>query len=212
MQKNIVIWDLICYLAFPLLVWNVLRDYIGDYPAMLLSTIPGIVYSCIRFFAVKKINMFGIFMIVTLIASTLVNVLAGSAIQMLWNNVYYAFAMAAFFLFTILIKRPLVLLFTLDFTELQGQSRKKMKKIFYEKRFYMIFNLITFGFAMREVILGIIKVRLISAYGIEAFDKGLIIRNILSWGITALCVLGFIYISKLLHTQTANYTGKFKTY
>lgn len=208
MQKNIVIWDVICYLVFPLFIWNFMRDTIGDYTAMLISTIPGIIYSFIRFFRVKQVNIFGAFMILTLIASTLVNVLAGSALQMLWNNVYYAFAMAVFFLFTILIKRPLFLLFTLDFVELQGYSRQKMKAIFNERKYFLVFNLITLGFAAREIILAFIKIKLISVYGVDAFDKGLIIRNVLSWGITAICVIGFIYISKMLQANETSRLSK----
>lgn len=54
-------------------------------------------------------------MIVTLIIGTLIDVLAGSAIQLLWNNVIYAYVMSGFFLLTILIKKPITLYFALDF-------------------------------------------------------------------------------------------------
>ncbi|WBX80231.1 hypothetical protein PD280_22065 [Virgibacillus salarius] len=53
MQKNIVIWDVICYLVFPLFIWNFMRDTIGDYTAMLISTIPELF---IRLFAFLELN------------------------------------------------------------------------------------------------------------------------------------------------------------
>jgi len=39
--------DLLFYLGFSLLVWNTCRPLLGDYLAMLLSTMPGIIYGII---------------------------------------------------------------------------------------------------------------------------------------------------------------------
>ncbi|MFD1020735.1 VC0807 family protein [Thalassobacillus hwangdonensis] len=201
MQKNIVLWDVLCYAIIPLIVWNMLREYIGDYYAMLLSTVPGILYSFYRFYLVKKVNLFGMFLLGSLIIGTLVDVLAGSAMQMLWNNVYYAYAMAAFYLLTILVNRPIFLYFSLDLVELQGADRKEMKKIFYQKKILFIFKLVTFGFALRSIGLALIKTWLIQRYGVEAFDQALIARQVFSWGMTGIAMLGFVYISKLIKDQ-----------
>ncbi|MGM0866333.1 MAG: hypothetical protein ACQEWF_16795 [Bacillota bacterium] len=43
MKRNFVLLDLLIYVALPLFVWNIMRDYIGDYYAMLLSSVPGII-------------------------------------------------------------------------------------------------------------------------------------------------------------------------
>jgi hypothetical protein len=202
MHKNIVVWDLICYVIFPLVIWNFSKDYIGDYYAMLISSVPGIIYSIIRFILLKKINLFGIFMIANLSLGTLIDVLSGSAIQMLWNNVFYSYAFALFFIVTILMKKPIYLFLSLDVVEMQGHNREKMKALFYQDKPLFIFKLITLGFAFREVLLASIKVWLIMKYGVDAFDKGIILRQVLNWTITGISIYGFIHIFKILNQSS----------
>ncbi|KHE72453.1 membrane protein [Halobacillus sp. BBL2006] len=191
--------DIICYVVFPLAVWNLTRDYIGDYYAMLLSSVPGIIYTVYRFIALKKVNVFGIYMIVTLIVGTLIDILAGSAIQLLWNNVIYAYALALFFLISIVIKKPIALYFALDFTELQGYDRTFSHRLFHKKRLYRIFNWIVAAFAIQDILLASIKYWLIVEYGVEAFDKGIILRQIINWGITFVIMGGFFYVGKIIN-------------
>ncbi|MDR7071705.1 VC0807 family protein [Fictibacillus barbaricus] len=204
MHKNIVVWDLICYVIFPLLIWNFSRDYISDYYAMLISSVPGIIYSIIRFILLKKINLLGIFMIANLSLGTLIDVLSGSAIRMLWNNVFFSYAFALFFIITIMMNKPIYLFFSLDVVEMQGHNRDKMKKLFYQSKTLTIFKLITLGFAFREVLLASIKVWLIMKYGVDAFDKGIILRQVLNWTITGISIYGFIHISKMLNESKPN--------
>ncbi|WP_237582644.1 VC0807 family protein [Pontibacillus yanchengensis] len=161
-NNKFVLLDIICYVIFPLVIWHMLRDVIGDYYAMLLSSVPGIIYTVYRFKALKKVNVFGIYMISNLIIGTLIDVLSGSAINLLWNNVYYAYAVAGLFLFTIIIKKPIALYFALDFTELQGFDRQINKKLFFHKKIYYIFNWIVVAFALQNIILASIKAWLIT--------------------------------------------------
>ncbi|MCA1060683.1 hypothetical protein LCL96_17235 [Rossellomorea aquimaris] len=199
MKKNIVLLDLMIYVALPLFVWNILRDYTGDYYAMLLSSIPGIVYTIYRFIEMKKVNTFGLFILFTLIVGTLIDVLAGSSLQLLWNNVYYAAGMSLFFLVTMMIKRPIALYFALDFAELQGYDRTFSHRLFYKKPLYTLFQLITLCFAMRSGILAIVKTWLIIEYGVEAFDKGIILRQAFSWIMSGITFAGFFYIGKIIN-------------
>lgn len=201
MKNYVVLFDLICYVAIPLLIWNFGRDVLGDYYAMLASSVPGIIYSIYRFVLIKTFNLFGIFMLGNLIVGTLIDVLAGSAMQLLWNNVFYSFAIALLFIATVIINRPLFLFFAIDFNELQGNDREKMKKLFYQRKVLFTFKAITILFAFRDILLASIKIWLIKEYGVEAFDKGIVLRQVLSWGITGLSVIGFIYISKLLQSN-----------
>ena len=198
MKKNIVLLDLMIYVALPLFVWNILRDYTGDYYAMLLSSIPGILYTIYRFMEMKKVNTLGLFIIVTLIVGTLIDVLAGSSLQLLWNNVYYAAGLSLFFLLTMIFKKPISLYFALDFAELQGFDRNFSKSLYYKKPLYLIFQLITLCFALRSGILAIVKTWLILEFGVEAFDKGIILRQAFSWIITGITVAGFFYIGKII--------------
>lgn len=198
MKKNIVLWDLMIYVALPLFVWKILRDYTGDYYAMLLSSVPGILYTIYRFIEMKKVNTFGLFILFTLIIGTLIDVLAGSSLQLLWNNVYYAAGISLFFLGTMVLRRPITLYFGLDFAELQGHDRTFSKRLFYKKPLYILFQLITLSFALRSGILAIVKAWLIMEYGVEAFDKGIILRQAFSWIMTGVTIIGFFYIGKII--------------
>jgi hypothetical protein len=201
MKKHIIILDLIFYVAIPLLVWNFGRGYIGDYYAMLASSIPGILYSIYRFFEIKKVNFTGVFILSNLLIGTLVDFLAGSAIQLLWNNVFYSLAMALFFLMTILINKPAALYLSLDLVELQGNDRTIMKDLFYERKVLRVFKIITLLFACRECVLSVIRVFLIKKYGVDAFDQGIVYRQIISWTFTFISMFGFYYIAKMMNTM-----------
>lgn len=200
-KGNIVLWDVICYIIFPLVVWNFVRDDIGDYYAMLLSSVPGIFYTVIRFYYIRSLQFFGLFMLGSLVLSTLVDVLSGSAINMLWNRVYFAVGVGVFFLGSMFLKKPVALYFALDIMEMQGQSRKPLKKLFYQKKLFFVFQAITFVFVFREGLFAIWKAWLINQYGVEAFDQALIMRQVLSWVLTGLTVIGFLYVGKVLHDQ-----------
>jgi hypothetical protein len=215
MKKNVAVWDLVCYVIFPLIIWNFARDYIGDYYAMLLSSVPGIFYSVYRFILIKRINFTGLFLLSNLIIGTLIDVLAGSAIQMLWNNVIYTCVMSGLFLITIVIKKPIYLYFALDFVELQGANRAFMIKKFNQRKILNVFQLITFAFALRGIILALIKTWLITKYGVEAFDQAIIVRQVIGWTMAGISMYGFFYISKLLGNdpefRKQNLPGKVQT-
>lgn len=200
--NKIVFWDVICYIVFPLLVWNFIRDDIGDYYAMLLSSVPGILYTVIRFYYIRSLQFFGIFMLANLVLSTLVDVLSGSAINLLWNRVYFAVGVGLFFLGSMVIKKPVALLFALDIMEMQGQPRKPLKEIFYQKKVFLVFQAITFVFVFREGLFAAWKAWLIKEYGVEAFDQALVLRQVLSWILTGVTVLGYLYVGKVMHDQS----------
>ena len=54
---------------------------------MLLSSVPGIIYTLYTF--EKQFNVTGFFILITLISNTTVDLLSGSAERMLWNDAYY---------------------------------------------------------------------------------------------------------------------------
>ncbi|MGF2616377.1 hypothetical protein FZC84_01160 [Rossellomorea vietnamensis] len=197
-MRNAAVLDILFYFVFPVMVWNYTKEPLGDYYAMLLSAVPGILYTLYRFIKFKRINVFGIFIISTLIVSTTVDLLSGSGINLLWNNVYFHVGLGGFFFITLLLNKPIVLYFSLDFAELQGYDRTSMKTRFYQKDVINIFRLITIGFGLRSFILAGLKVWLIKEYGVNAFDKGLLAENIISWGMTGLCFYGLIVINKRL--------------
>ncbi|MCP1156400.1 MULTISPECIES: VC0807 family protein [Bacillus] len=196
MQKNSMVLDILFYVVLPLVVWNYGRDMLGDYLAMILSSVPGIIYTLYRFFQLKKVNLFGLFLLSNLVIGTMIDVLAGSALQLLWNNVIYSYVLGCLFLLTIVLKKPVFLYFTLDFMELQGKDRGSMKEVFFKSKTLMIFSLITAGFALKFILLASIKVWLIGKYGVDAFDQGIVLRQILNWGFTIVSAGGFYFILK----------------
>lgn len=198
MKKNLIVLDLIFYVGLPLFVWHMLREYIGDYYAMLLTSVPAIVYTLYRFKESKKVNVTGIFILVSLVIGTVVDLLSGSALQLLWNNVYYSLVVAVFFLLTMVFKKPLALYFALDIAELQGQDRSFSKNLYFQRKLFIIFQAITFIFALRSVIFAGVNSWLIQQYGVEAFDNGIVIKQVLGWGMTGIVVVGFIYVSKVI--------------
>ncbi|SFC64625.1 hypothetical protein SAMN05443252_10552 [Bacillus sp. OV322] len=199
MKKYIILLDIIFYAAIPLIVWNAGRGYLGDYNTILASSIPGILYSAFRFYEVKKINFTGIFILASLIIGTASDFLAGSALQLLWNNVFYSIAVALFFLLTIFSNKPAALLLSLDLAEMQGNDRASMNDLFWQKKVLNVFKLITMLFAARELVLSFVMLLLIKKYGVEAFDHGIIYKQAITWSFTIVCIGGFIYISKLIN-------------
>ncbi|AUI36077.1 VC0807 family protein [Geobacillus stearothermophilus] len=198
MGKRMVMFDVVFYVVFPIVLWHALRSPVGEYGAMLICTVPGAVYTVYRYWRIRKVQWFGTFLIVNLAVSTLLNIFAGSALQMLWNDVWYSIVLSVFFLVTVVVKRPLLLYFSLDFVEMQGAPRSVMKRRFLERDVFSLFQWITVGFALRDGLLAAIKAYLIVRYDVEAFDRAIVIREGIGWGITILCMLGFVRISKII--------------
>lgn len=87
-NKRFILFDLLFYAALPYVIWKFGREPLGDYIAMLISTVPGVVYTIYRFILDKQFNITGVFILVSLAVSTTVNILSGSAEQMIWNGIY----------------------------------------------------------------------------------------------------------------------------
>ncbi|MGE7952042.1 hypothetical protein [Lysinibacillus xylanilyticus] len=59
-NKILILFELIFYAVLPYVIWNLGREPLGDYTAMLISTIPGIVYTIYRFILDKQFNITGL--------------------------------------------------------------------------------------------------------------------------------------------------------
>lgn len=123
MKKHTILFDIICYAVIPFFIWNYGRGILGDYYALLLSTVPGLIYTLYRFITERQLNLTGLFIISSLAISTTVNLLSSTAEDMLWNQVYVGIAFAMIFLLSIVIKKPLALYFAVDFVFLKLEQR-----------------------------------------------------------------------------------------
>lgn len=134
-----LIVDFVLFFIFPLVFWELCREVVGDYPAMILSTLPGILYGLYRFNDTGKLNYTGICVFLNLTAGLLVDLLSGSALQLLWNNVFYSAALLFIYSVSVAARKPLYLYFALDLMAMRGYDRKLTKELFFEKKTYKLF-------------------------------------------------------------------------
>ncbi|WP_042150177.1 VC0807 family protein [Paucisalibacillus sp. EB02] len=193
MKKKLILLDMICYVALPFLIWNYGRELLGDYPAMLISTIPGFIYTVYRFVVERQFNIAGLFIIGSLFINTTVNLLSGSAEQMLWNGVYLGLFYALIHFIVFIIKRPLALYFAVDFVYSQGWSRNESTPVFYMKGNFKWFQIIQILFIIRGLFIAGLKMWLLQKYGVEGYNQMLIYRQISEWLFGLLITAIFIY-------------------
>ncbi|PAV28075.1 hypothetical protein CIL05_18375 [Virgibacillus profundi] len=195
MNRKLIFLDLICYAAIPYLIWTHGREPLGDYLAILLSTVPGFIYTIYRFIMEKQLNIAGLFIIGSLFISTAVNLLSSSADNMLWNQVYLGFGYVIVYLLSMLFRKPLALYFAVDWAYLQGYRREASKRLYRTRGIFRWFQLLTLLFVVRGIFHNGLKGWLIHTYGADGFGKMLIYMNISGWTFSILITLGFILIT-----------------
>lgn len=208
MKNKVVLYDLLFYLAIPFIVWKLGRDPLGDYYAILLSTAPGFCYSLFRFIVLKQFNFTGLFIISTLLISTLIDLLSGSAENMLWNQVYYGIAMGTFLLITILLKRPLALYFAVDMSALQGYQRESSFEFYKTKKLFTYLQLLTGLYMFKSYFNSGVKGYLVYKYGVEQYDLILLVLRISSWIFTGLILIGLLLVNKHIFEISKQYNVK----
>lgn len=191
--NKFIIFDLVFYVAIPYILWKFGRDPFGDYIAMLISTVPGFIYTIYRFVKEKQFNIAGLFIILSLLIGTMVNLFSGSAEQMLWNNVFLGLMYAFIHFIAFLMKRPFSLYFAVDFSYLQGYDRKSSTNLFYQKGIFQWFQLIQVLFILRSLVIAGLNTYLLKVYGVDGYDQMLIYRQIVSWTFSALILGMFFY-------------------
>ncbi len=206
MKKNLIVLDIICYGVIPFVLWQYGRGYLGDYWAIILSTVPGLIYTVYRFVKEKQFNILGLFIIGTLGIDTAVNLLSSSAASMLWNQVYLSIGYGGLFLLSIFTCQPLGLYFMADWAYLQGYARKDSIALYRRKELYAGFLWLTALFALRIFFQAGIKAWLLHTYGPESYGQVIIYVNLSNWVLTAAISIGFIVmIAKISKVTTKLY-------
>ena len=205
MKTNFIFLELFVYIGLPYVIWTYGRDLIGDYYAMLLSTIPAIIYTIYRFLKDRQFNMIGVFIIASLMLSTILDLLAGSAMQMLWNSVWLSYAFTSLYIVSMIIRKPLAIYFAVEFMYLQGFPKENTKKLYFMKGNVKWFQLVTGIFVVRGLVMNSIMVWLITQHGADAFMHLLIVRKVLGFAFSGLLFAGFLYAghkaNQLVNTQ-----------
>ena len=194
-NNKFIILDLILYAVIPFFIWKFGREPFGDYAAMLISTIPGFIYTVYRFVREKQFNISGVFVLTSLLLGAVVNLFSGSAEKMLWNGVYLGLFYVIIHLIALVIRRPFALYFAVDFVYLQGHERKSSKQLFYQKEIFKWFQIIQLLFIVRGLSIAGLKVYLLKKYGVDGYDQMLIYRQIAGWIFSALIIGLFFYTS-----------------
>ena len=194
-NRKFILLEVLFYVALPYIIWNFGRESLGDYVAMLISTIPGLVYTIYRFVLDKQFNITGLFILGSLALGTTVNLLSGSAEHMIWNGIYLSLFYTFLYFVALVIKHPFSLYFAVDFVYLQGYARKDSRALFYQKEIFKWFQIIQVVFIIRGLFLAGLTVFLLKKYGIDGYGAILIYKQIVGWIFSVLIMGMFFYIN-----------------
>ena len=172
--------DLLFTLFLPMIIWNVGKDALGDYYAILLSTVPGFIYGLTIFILSKRFNLFGFFLLFNLLLGGLVDILSGSMENMLRNQMYISFGYALIILGLLIIKRPLPLYFIVDIAVSMGYDRKESMEFFRQPVLYRLILFMTITSIFQNIASGLIKGLYLYMDGAIEYTFILLIRRISS--------------------------------
>jgi len=195
-QNNVILYDIVLYVIFPLVLYRLLKPIVGDYWAMIIPTVPGILYTIFRFWYTKQFNVTGLFIISTMTVSTAVDLLSGSGYNLILYNVYYHYALVVVFILLIMLKKPLTLYFSLDIVALQGHDRGKSKKMFFHKDIFKYFQYLFIFWALKDVLFASIQWWLLVQYGTKAYYSRTILFTIGGYVFGVFMVAGYLFIAQ----------------
>ncbi|PDY90571.1 VC0807 family protein [Bacillus toyonensis] len=201
-QNKKAILDLVFYLVIPFLIWKFVKPYIDPYYAMLISSVPGIIYTLYTFKKEKQFNVTGFFILITLISNTTVDLLSGSAERMLWNDAYYHIVLGIIVICTIFIKKPLMLYFAADIAALQGHDRDKSRELYRDSRIYPALQYLTLFFGLQFILKSFLKIYFISVFGVDGYGEMRAIMTAVGWGISICIGIGFVWVNNKIHAVT----------
>ncbi|WP_088044304.1 VC0807 family protein [Bacillus sp. EAC] len=194
-ESNLIIYDLILYLVFPLVLYKFLKPVIGDYWAMIVPTIPGILYTLFRFWYTKQFNVTGIFLISTMTVSTAVDLYAGSASNLILYNVYYHFALVAVFFLLLVLKKPLPYYFMIDIAAIQGQDREESKKLYKHPSLFKLFNYLMIAWIIKDILFAAAQWWMLENYGIKAYYSRTIIFTVGGYVFGIIMAIGYAMVT-----------------
>ncbi len=214
MLKNVfnkrTLQDLIIYLGVPLLIWNTCRPLLGDYFAMLLSTVPGVIYTIYTFIREKQYSITGLFILVTMIIGGILDIYSKTANQMLWNYVYMNIGLVTFWCLTMLVKKPMAMYFFIDYAFLHGFPKEHTRPLYRQMPFFRYFMLLTAFLALRDLSDVFLRIFLIHLYDVEGFNKIKVITHVWDTLTTVIFIYGIILIIKKIQLHIKNSTEEKK--
>ncbi len=205
-MKNRILLDILFYLALPLMVWKYGRGPIGDYPAMLLSTVPGTIYILAGFLVNRRFNITGTFILTTLIVRRIMDLLAGSSEGFLWNIIYMNAVLVVFWSLTMIFRQPMALYLFSDYAVYNGYPRKESILFFKSKELFWYFFLLTGIFMLRDLKDIVLTTYLVGKYGVDGYATVLVVlsaTNIIFWVIIITSIMFMVKkINRLLKASS----------
>ncbi|MGD6817298.1 VC0807 family protein [Metabacillus sp. 84] len=202
MKKYLIISDILFYLILPYAIWEYGKEPLGFYYAMLLSTVPGILYTIYRFFSEKQFNVTGLFIMASLSINTIIDLLSQNAERMQHNNVWVSIGFGLFWMASIAIKKPFGLYLMADIAFLQGQKREDSLKLYNRPKLLPLFYLLSFVFAVQNFLNAALRAFLLNLYGIAQYDKILFFMKIYGWVFTVIIMIAFVYTGMKISGET----------
>jgi hypothetical protein len=192
-----VVFDLLFYAVLPYFLWAAGREVFSDYHALLLSSSPGFVYTIVRFWIEKQWNVTGLFLVATLMTSTIIDVASGSAEAMIMNNIRTLFGYGMFFLLTMLIGRPMAAYFFADTAAYWfNDGGKRSVHYFCSPELLPYFQTLTLLFVVRYCFMAGAKWAMFQHYGIDGYGLLIWWRVALSWVFGALILLASFMVAR----------------
>ncbi|MCI3920339.1 hypothetical protein MO973_08840 [Paenibacillus sp. TRM 82003] len=184
----------------PYAIWLWGRASLSDYHALLLSTVPGFLYTIGRFAKERSWNVTGLFLIAALLIGTTIDLLSGNAELMIQNNIRTLFAFGLFFLASMLAKRPMALYFFADTAKVLGVPQDRGGERSHEtlRRSDLLpyFHALTLLFVLRYVVIAVAKLFMFEIYGVEGYGLLIWWRVALSWGFGALILVASLFVAR----------------
>lgn len=200
MRKNLsLFWDFVFYFLVPIFCWEIGRRYLSDYIAMIISSLPGIIYSIERLRQTGKLSFTAFYLLINIMIELSIDLLSGSALQLLWNTAIYSLVLCLVSLISCIVNKPLFLYFSLDILVQQDYDRKITKQEFTNPAAIKILKALTLINGIRELIFALLLMHLIKKFGVEIYTFSILIDRLLSIIISALSLIGFVYLYKLLN-------------
>lgn len=210
-MKLSMLWDVVIYLVLPVAVWRLGEGHLPDYYLILLTGIPGIIYTVLTLAIRKKANFTGIFLLTTMLIDSALDLLAGSVRNMFLYGLWQSVVMILFYAMTLLLRRPVSMYFALDVAELQGYNRQETRELYVSPKPWRLLKLITILMGLKSLGFAFIKWTVLTRFYNEqlgklaiGYDNYLFYIRIYNWIWGAVIAVCWLLFYKSVMAQAEN--------
>jgi hypothetical protein len=197
-QLNLLL-DLLFYFVLPILFWELGRVYLSDYVTILVSSFSGIIYSLYRFLQSSGINFTRVYLFVNVLIGMFIDLCSRTALQLLWNDVYYTLVLGMVFFISSFCWKPLFFYFALDILVLQGYDRKLTKEIFLTKEAMRTLRILNLLNGIKEFVLTVVLIDLLQTHGVEIYTLSVLLDQLIGFIVSGLSLIGYLHLYKLMN-------------